>query len=572
MALKGAIMLKTQIIELLSAAICQIGGKAEDVIITPATSAKFGHYQCNSAMKLAKVLGKSPRDVAQSIVDALDDSIFAKIEIAGPGFINLTIKTDVIQKEALSVAQAPFAHMAHPKKVVMDYSSPNIAKEMHVGHLRSTIIGNALANLFERAGADVLRLNHVGDWGTAFGMLIAFIKRNHAHVIEKKDATLTELVGWYKESKALFDEDADFKKVSQLEVVALQSGDKEALAAWQVICEISEKAYQEIYDLLGIEGLVLRGESWYNPRLAETVAELEQKGLITESDGAKCIFLDGFKGRNDEPLPLIAQKSDGGFNYASTDLAAIKHRLLEEKADEIIILTDLGQAMHFQMVFAVAQKAGWMKSPETAQHAGFGLVLGPDGKKFRTRSGETERLIDLLYGGIAKAKEKLKEKQIPADVNADELAKAVGLNAIKYADLSTNRTQDYAFSYDRMLQFEGNTAPYIMYAYVRTQSILTKVANSTGGTSTSIDHESEINLALQIIKFQEVLEQVMKDLCPHRICEYLFDTANSFNAFFRDCHVDGSDNLPARKALVEATSNVLKTGMEILGLTVVNRM
>lgn len=375
------------------------------VEVAQSTQPQFGHYQCNSAMKLAKVLQKPPRAIANDIVGHLNElqaetPIISKIEIAGPGFINITLSDAFLQSSLNTIKGDPrvgVSKTSHPEKVIIDFSSPNTAKEMHVGHLRSTIIGDCLARVLEFQGNDVLRLNHIGDWGTAFGMLIAYLKRTHPHIITGEEPTdLTHLVKWYKESKLLFDSDAEFKTASQQEVVKLQGGDAEARRAWEIICEISRKAYQEIYDLLDIH-LKERGESFYNPFLPGIVAELEQKGMVEISDGAKCIFLEGFKNREGDSLPLMVQKSDGGYNYDTTDMAAIKHRIDVEKGTRLIYVTDSGQATHFDMIFKAAEKAGYLDPKKVrTEHVPFGLVLGEDGKKFRTRSGSTERLMDLL--------------------------------------------------------------------------------------------------------------------------------------------------------------------------------
>jgi arginyl-tRNA synthetase len=449
---------------------------------------------------------------------------------------------------------------------------------MHVGHLRSTIIGDSLARVFEFLGFDVLRLNHIGDWGTAFGMLIAYMKDHAKEVLAGKQETdLGHLVNWYRSAKAQFDADPEFKSRSQREVVSLQSGQADSLKAWKIICDISRKAYQEIYDLLDIK-INERGESFYNPMLPKVVAELEAKGLVELSDGAKCIFPPGFVGRDNARQPLIIQKSDGGYNYATTDLAALKHRVEVEQAERIMILTDAGQASHFAMVFKVAEMAGYLDQNKVRiDHVPFGLVLGPDGKKFRTRSGETERLADLLYTGIDKAKAILKERYPEhSEEELGKMANALGINAIKYADLSCNRTGDYSFSYEKMLRFEGNTAAFIMYSYVRTASIKRKVnADMSSLMNTSnieLEHPSEIKLALALSQFPEVLQQITQDLMPNRLTDYLYRLAEEFNGFFRDCRVEGDPKQSSRLLLCEASSQVLRQGMQLLGLNVLEKM
>lgn len=551
--------------------------------VTPSTQDKFGHYQFNTAMKLTKWVKQPPRKIAEQIVAALDsqDEMIAQLEIAGPGFINITINplflsqlTDILLRDIHLGIDLPET----PQRIIIDFSSPNVAKEMHVGHLRSTIIGDSLARLFEYLGHDVVRHNHIGDWGTAFGMLIAYMKDEVPLVLIGQQKTdLTHLVNWYRASKKRFDEDPQFKKRAQLEVVALQQGQKEAREAWEIICDISRKAYQEIYDLLDIR-LIERGESYYNPYLAEIVTDLENKGLVQISDGAKCIFLEGFQNREGDPLPLMIQKSDGAYNYDTTDMATIYHRIHIERGDRLIYVTDAGQSTHFQMIFKAAEKAGYLDLTKTrVDHVPFGLVLGTDGKKFRTRSGETERLIDLLQAAIDHADNILKERNPEMSIGERQtLAHALGLGAIKYADLSNHRLSDYTFSYDRMLRFEGNTAAFLMYAYVRVAGIKRKV-NIDPNTllqenQIKLEHPSEIELGLHLLRFQEALNLVAEELLPNRLTDYLYTLAEKFNAFFRDCRVEGSPQQNERLLLCEATARVLKQGLNLLGVQTVERM
>lgn len=551
--------------------------------VTVSTQEKFGHYQCNTAMKLTKLLKRPPSKIAEQIVNALDqsDQFISTLEIAGPGFINITLNPDVLSQEVDVLLRYSRLGIDPPKvrqRIIIDFSSPNVAKEMHVGHLRSTIIGDCLARVFEFLGHDVVRHNHIGDWGTAFGMLIAYMKDEVPRVLTGTEKTdLTHLVSWYKASKKRFDEDADFKKKAQLEVVALQQGQPQARQGWEIICEISRKAYQEIYDLLDVH-LIERGESYYNPYLADIVADLENKGLVKISHGAKCIFLEGFQNREGEPLPLMVQKSDGGYNYDTTDMATIHHRIYAERGDRLIYVTDAGQATHFQMIFKAAEKAGYLDLKKVrVDHVPFGLVLGADGKKFRTRSGETERLIDLLQTAIDYADKILKERNPEMGEGERQIiAQALGLGAIKYADLSNHRMSDYTFSYDRMLRFEGNTAAFLMYAYVRVAGIKRKVNidphSLLENTNIHLEHPSEIDLGLHLLRFQEALEFVTNDLLPNRLTDYLYTLAEKFNAFFRDCRVEGSAQQNERLLLCEATARVLKQGLNLLGVTTVERM
>lgn len=558
----------------------------EEAEVVQSSQEIFGHYQCNSCLKMGKALKLNPRVVAESIKDfLLKDShskdLFLQIEIAGPGFINITLSSLLLETYVNSLLQDSFLGVPRPiiqKRVIVEFSSPNVAKELHVGHLRSTIIGDSIARIFEFLGYDVLRLNHIGDWGTQFGMLISFLKEFHPEVFLGESQTdLTSLMGWYKESKKKFDEDPNFKKRAQLQVVELQGGNSEAISAWKRICHISRKAFQMIYDLMDVKTLE-RGESFYNPYLAEVVADLENKGLVTISGGAKCIFLDGIIGRDGEPLPMIIQKADGGFNYETTDVAALKHRVEVEKASRIIILTDAGQALHFQMVFQTAEKAGYYDPAKVqVDHVTFGVVLGPDGKKFKTRSGETEKLIDLLLEAVDRARAIVSER-LP-DISEDEreqIAKTLGIGAVKYADLSGNRVKDYVFSYDRMLKFEGNTAAFLLYAFVRIQGIKRKgrkdLLKILSEEKISLLHPSEVRLALHLCQFAETLISISRDLLPNRLTDYLYGLAEKFNAFYRDCRVEGAEEENSRLLLCEATALVLQKGLELLGLHTVSRM
>ncbi|ADI39052.1 Arginyl-tRNA synthetase [Waddlia chondrophila 2032/99] len=558
----------------------QLKEKSVEIDIAQSKQEKFGHYQCNTAMRLTKQLHMPPREIAQRIVESVDkgDAI-EKLEIAGPGFINIFLSPAYIEKKVQTMAASPRLDIALPEKtekVIVEFSSPNTAKELHVGHLRSTIIGDCLARVFEFLGHDVLRLNHVGDWGTAFGMLIAYLKLSHPEILTGEEETdLPHLVSWYKASKKQFDEDPGFKKISQLEVVSLQGGESDSLKAWEIICEISRRSYQEIYNLLDV-AIEERGESYYNPVLPELIEELDQKELIEISEGAKCIFIPEFCNREGSPMPLMVQKSDGGFGYDTTDMAAMKQRVQEEKADRIIIVTDAGQALHFKLVYAASVKAGYLDPDKVRfDHVTFGLVLGADGKKFRTRSGEVERLIDLIYTAIDKAREIMAERNpdMPQE-QREKIARALGIGAIKYADLSCHRTGDYTFSYDRMLRFEGNTAAFLMYAYVRIAGIKRKIGADIDAlqAAISLKHPSEMALGLHLAQFNEALQQVAEDLLPNRLSDYLYTLAEKFNAFYRDCQVEGAPEQNSRLLLCEATARILKQGLHLLGVETVEKM
>lgn len=534
--------------------------------LTEATSERFGHYQCNSAMQLARLLGQNPRQIATAWVAALKETeLFAKVEVAGPGFINLTLSPSFLSQAVQALQRDPYLGCERPKRVqriIVEFSSPNVAKEMHVGHLRSTIIGESLARLFEFLGHDVVRLNHIGDWGTAFGMLIAHLKEQG-----EEPTSLSQLMLLYKASKKRFDEDEPFKERARKAVVALQGGDPSALALWEKICAISEEAYKEVYGLLDVR-LATRGESYYNAQLPQVVADLEKRGLVTISEGARCVFHEG------APIPLMVQKSDGGYNYDTTDVAAMRHRIEEERADRIIVVTDAGQSLHFQLVYLTCVKAGYLDPKKVRfDHVPFGLVLGSDGKRFRTRSGETERLMDLLMAAVAEARRMILERTPEMEAKeAEELAHTLGIGAVKYADLSSHRIHDYVFSYERMLRFEGNTAAFILYSYVRIAGIKRKATGFDPKAPLHLAHESEILLGLHLLRFPELLERMAEELLPHYLTDYLYILAQKFNLFFRDCPVLDSPEQQSRLLLCEATAQIMKRGLTILGLKTTERM
>ncbi|MGA7935787.1 MAG: arginine--tRNA ligase [Kovacikia sp.] len=558
-----------------------------DPILVPASNPKFGDFQSNVAMSLTKKLGKPPRAIAEQIVQHLNiREISEPPTIAGPGFINLTLKSTYLESQLRQIASDERLGVApekQPQRVIVDFSAPNTAKEMHVGHLRSTIIGDSIARVLEFQGHDVLRLNHIGDWGTQFGMLITYLQEAFPDALTTANAlALGDLTTFYKQAKQRFDEDDRFRDASRLAVVRLQSGDGDALRAWQLLCEQSRIAYQEIYDLLNIR-LIERGESFYNPLLPGVVEDLEKAGLLIEDQGAKCVFLDGFTNKEGEPLPLIVQKSDGGYNYAATDLAAIRYRIQQDHADRIIYVTDAGQANHFAQVWQVARRAEWVPQSVELVHVPFGFVQGEDGKKFKTRSGETVRLRDLLDEAIDRARTdveaRLKEdnRQETEEFIAN-VAKVIGISAVKYADLSQNRTSNYIFSYDRMLALQGNTAPYMLYAYVRVQGISRKgqidFKRLDENAQILLQEESELVLAKHLLQLDEVIEHVGQDLFPNRLCQYLFELSQKYNQFY--------DRLPilqaeepmrtSRLVLCDLTAKTLKLGLSLLGIQVLERM
>jgi arginyl-tRNA synthetase len=557
-----------------------------DPLVVPAARPEFGDYQSNIALSLGKQLKQKPRDTAQQIIDQLEISELCEPpEIAGPGFINLRLKPASLQNLLQTIAPDPQlgAEKAEtPQRVIVDFSSPNIAKEMHVGHLRSTIIGDSIARILEFRGHDVLRLNHVGDWGTQFGMLIAYLREAYPEALTKADAlALGDLVTLYREAKKRFDEDEQFQKTAREEVVKLQKGQEDSVRAWQLLCEQSRREFQVIYDLLGVK-LTERGESFYNPFLPEVVQELEEKGLVEEDQGAKCVFLEGFTNKSGERLPLIIQKTDGGYNYATTDLAAIRYRITEDGAQRIIYVTDAGQSDHFAQVFQVARRAGWIPEEVELVHVPFGLVQGEDGKKLKTRSGETVRLKDLLEEAIARSRQDLEKRfaeegREESEEFIQKTARIVGISAVKYADLSRNRTSNYIFSYDKMLTLQGNTAPYLLYAYVRVQGISRKGnidLTTLGNQTISLEDESELVLAKHILQLSDVLKEVEKDLLPNRLCQYLFELSQKFNQFYDRCPVLQVEEpkRTSRLMLADLTARTLKLGLSLLGIEVLERM
>ena len=558
-----------------------------DPMLVPASNPKFGDYQSNGAMSLTKKLGQPPRAIAQKIVEYIDVTAFCQPpEIAGPGFINFTLKPEYLEAQ-LGAIQADsrlgVSKAKNAQRVVVDFSSPNIAKEMHVGHLRSTIIGDCIARTLEFQNHDVLRLNHVGDWGTQFGMLIAYLREVCPEALTNANAIdLGDLVAFYRKAKQRFDEDEKFQETARQEVVKLQAGDEESRRAWHLLCEQSRREFQIIYDRLDVH-LTERGESFYNPLLAGVVEDLAQSGLLVEDNGAKCVFLEGFTNKEGEPLPMIVQKSGGGYNYATTDLAALRYRIEQDRADRIIYVTDAGQANHFTQVFQVAQRSGWIPDNLELVHVPFGLVLGEDGKKVKTRFGEAVRLRDLLDEAIARARADLEARLTEEGREETEefiahVAKVIGMSAVKYADLSQNRTSNYVFSYDKMLSLQGNTAPYLLYAYVRVQGISRKgdIDFEQLGMDAKIllQEETEIVLAKHLLQLSEVLGYVEQELLPNRLCQYLFELSQKFNQFYDQCQVLKAEEgvRTSRLVLCDLTARTLKLGLSLLGISVLERM
>ena len=582
-----------------AAQLASAAGHPLDPQLAPASKPEFGDFQANGALPLAKPLGQPPRAIAQAIVAQLaSEPAFAQLclepVIAGPGFINLTLRPERLAAEV-------GARLADPRlgvpvganqgagqggsagPVIVDFSSPNIAKEMHVGHLRSTIIGDCLARVLEFRGHPVLRLNHVGDWGTQFGMLITHLKQVAPEALEHPDAVdLGDLVAFYRQAKARFDADEAFQATAREEVVKLQGGDPVSLKAWGLLCEQSRREFQQIYDRLDIR-LVERGESFYNPYLQKVVDDLSAATLLVTDDGARCVFLEGMSGKDGKPLPLIVQKRDGGFNYASTDLAAIRYRFSQagDGASRVIYVTDAGQASHFAGVFQVARRAGWIPQGTSVEHVPFGLVQGDDGKKLKTRSGDTVRLKDLLDGAVQRAEADLRLRLAEEGRTEDgafiqHVAHTVGLAAVKYADLSTNRITNYQFSFDRMLALTGNTAPYLLYAVVRIAGIARKGGDleAAAAAHLTFTEAQEWALVRELLKLDAVIAEVEEELLPNRLCSYLFELSQVFNRFYDQVPVLKAEE-PARSsrlALCRLTTGTLKLGLGLLGIPTLERM
>lgn len=545
---------------------------------------KFGDYQCNNAMALfGRMKGKegapkNPRAVAEAIVAAVpENDIIQEMSLAGPGFINIKLNVPWLTARMMNMLKNGIGSWAPAvkKRVVVDFSSPNVAKEMHVGHLRSTIIGDTLCKLLEFCGADVVRLNHIGDWGTQFGMLIQHMKENDSTSTEVSD--LMEL---YRAAKGRFDAEDDFKTRSREAVTALQSGDPESIAKWEIICDASRKEFQALYDRLGVK-ITERGESFYNPMLQDAVKDLQACGVVEESDGAQVSWVDGKK------VPLIVQKSDGGFGYASTDLAAVRHRVETEKAEWVIYVTDVGQAEHFEMVFATARKAGWLptdpKATPKVSHVGFGLVLGDDGKRFRTRSGDLVRLVELLDEAKARCAVAIREREAEkpeeerfSEEEIDAAASAMGYGACKYFDLKNQRLTNYKFSYDQMLSLQGNTAVYLLYALARIYSIQRKcgkdIKELIANSELKLEHEKEKALALKVARFPEALEEALAELMPNRITEYQYELSQLWSEFYTECKISGSEEEASRLLLAEATARTFQQCFELLGIQKLDRI
>ena len=539
-----------------------------------------GDFASNIALMLAKPAGLKPRELAEKIVAALPaDSQISKVEIAGPGFLNFFQNSDALAQRleaALADAQLAVRKNGPAQTVVIDLSSPNLAKEMHVGHLRSTIIGDAVARVLEFLGDTVIRQNHVGDWGTQFGMLLAFMEENPAAA----ESELSDLEGFYRAAKQRFDAAPAFAERARELVVQLQAGDAECLRLWHRFNDISLSHCQKVYDRLGVKLSMadVKGESAYNAELPGIVEALRSKGLLTEDNGAQCVFLDDFKNAEGNPLPVIVQKAGGGYLYATTDLAAMRYRSAVLKADRALYFVDQRQALHFQMVFEVARRAGFVHPGMQLEHMGFGTMNGADGRPFKTRDGGTVKLIDLLNEAEERAYALVKGKNPQLDEpSLRHIARAVGIGAVKYADLSKHRSSDYRFNFELMLSFEGNTAPYLLYAYTRITSIFRKLGQSIEQLDgqISLHSEQEQALAGKLAQFAEVLGNVADKGEPHLLCAYLYDLAGLFSSFYEHCPIlacEDPQQRSSRLRLAALCGRTLKQGLELLGLQPLERM
>jgi arginyl-tRNA synthetase len=541
-------------------------------------------FQANLAMSLGKSLKRPPRDVAQALIQALKvDDICDKVEIAGPGFINVTLKNSYFDRLLAATLQDPRLGVAttkQPDTVVVDYGGPNVAKEMHVGHLRPCVIGDCLVRVLEFLGHHVIRQNHIGDWGTPFGMLIEHLL-DLGGAENATELSVGELDAFYKAARKKFDDDASFAERARQRVVLLQGGDAATLTLWRTLVDASTKYFEKVFARLGVTMTPkdTRGESFYNPFLAEIAADLQQRGVAHIGDGALCVFPDGFKNREGAPLPVIVRKSDGGFGYAATDLAALRYRAQQLHGTRILYVVGSPQAQHFAMVFAVARMAGYVPESVRTEHVGFGSILGSDRKMMKTRSGETLRLIELLDEGRERALAELEKREVALTPEAKlMLAQSLSLAAIKYADLSSDRIKDYVFDWDRMLAPEGNTGPYLQYAQARRRSLLRKLAagEAVDANAIRIQHDRERALALLLVGFGEAVESVVVALEPHKLCSFLYELASAFASFWVECPVLKDDVAPdvraSRIALTDLTGRVLVQGMSLLGMDAPERM
>ncbi|HDG1689763.1 TPA: arginine--tRNA ligase [Kluyvera georgiana] len=543
---------------------------------------QFGDYQANGVMAVAKKLGMAPRQLAEQVLSHLQlDGIANKVEIAGPGFINIFLDPAFLAEHVTLALKSDRLGIAQPQAqtIVVDYSAPNVAKEMHVGHLRSTIIGDAAVRTLELMGHKVIRANHVGDWGTQFGMLIAWLEKQQQD--NAGEMALADLEGFYRDAKKHYDEDEAFAERARSYVVKLQSGDEYFRKMWRQLVDITMTQNQLTYDRLNVTLTRddVMGESLYNPMLPGIVADLKAKGLAVESEGATVVFLDEFKNKEGEPMGVIIQKKDGGYLYTTTDIACAKYRYETLHADRVLYYIDSRQHQHLMQAWTIVRKAGYVPDSVPLEHHMFGMMLGKDGKPFKTRAGGTVKLADLLDEALERARRLVAEKNpdMPAD-ELEKLANVVGIGAVKYADLSKNRTTDYVFDWDNMLAFEGNTAPYMQYAYTRVLSVFRKAEleeSAIVNAAVSITEDREAQLAARLLQFEETLNVVARDGTPHVMCAYLYDLAGLFSGFYEHCPILSAESEAVRNSrlkLALLTAKTLKLGLDTLGIETVERM
>ena len=553
-----------------------------EALVRQSGKVQFGDYQANGIMPAAKKLGLNPREFAQNVLDKADlQDIAEKTEIAGPGFINIFLKNTWLAENINRAVQDPKlgVHNQEKQTVVVDYSSPNVAKEMHVGHLRSTIIGDAVVRTLEFLGNHVIRANHVGDWGTQFGMLIAYLeKMENEHASEME---LSDLEAFYRAAKKHYDEDPVFAEKARNYVVKLQSGDEYCRTMWQKLVKITMQQNQHNYDRLNVTltDKDVMGESLYNPMLPGIVEDLKKQGLAVEDDGALVVYLDEFKNKDGDPMGVIVQKKDGGFLYTTTDIAAAKYRYETLKAHRALVFSDTRQSQHMQQAWLITRKAGYVPDSFQLEHKNFGMMLGKDGKPFKTRSGDTVKLADLLDEAIERAGVLISQKSTAlSEQEKADVIEAVGIVSVKYADLSKNRTTDYVFDWDNMLSFEGNTAPYMQYAYTRIRSIFNRsqiALSEVEQAQLSITDEKERALAIKLLQFEEAVQVVGKDGTPHVLCAYLYELAGAFSSFYEHCPILNNDDQQvklSRLKLALLTERTLKQGLDLLGIKTVEKM
>ena len=563
--------LKSQLNNVIKDAFIKAGIEHEPMSVSEATKPEFGDYQFNGAMALSKKLGKNPREIAATVIENLNfTGMLSKAEIAGPGFINLWLNPQWIATQcttAISDDRLNISRRENPIKVVVDYSGPNMAKQMHVGHLRSTIIGDTLANLLEFLGDEVIRQNHIGDWGTQFGMLIAYLEE----MDEDGTGSLKDLEQFYKDAKGRFDADEAFADKAREYVVKIQSGDEHCLQLWQKFINISLKHCEDVYDKLCVKltRKDVKAESFYNKDLPEVIEDLIRKNMLTQSDGAQCVFLE------DEEIPVIVQKGDGGYLYATTDLAALRYRANVLGAKRISYVVDARQGGHFKQIFKVAKESGFVPEDVKLEHIAFGTMMDKSGKPFKTRDGGTVKLIDLLDEAVIKAKDAIKDKEGYSEQEIEKLAKIIGIGAVKYADLAINRESNYIFNWDKMLSFDGNTSLYMQYAYARIQSIFRKFDAEVKG-EIIIGDELEHRLAVMLLRFEDILEIAAQNATPNQITTYLYELATLFMRFYERNPIlkEGVDKATkmSRLQLADLTAKTIKQGLDILGIEVVDRL